>query len=88
MKLIPVAILALASCATHCPFYNPVYKVLPLQYASADLVAQKVASEEKAAAPDALLEIVADSRQNSVIVEGPEDDVARVVRRIRELDVR
>lgn len=78
---------ALFSCSTTRPSDDGLEAwYFRLQHVPADQVARTLAGEEKHA-PGTVVEIAADVRTNSIIVKGSKEDLSRLERRIRELDV-
>ena len=87
--LTALRLLTLAACAT-TPAADDrgiVHKSDALKYAAADLVAHTL-SAEGGETPGHRIVVVADSRQNAVVVRGTPGDHVRLEKRIRELDVR
>lgn len=83
--LIPAIVLALlASCASVCPVEPLRTQVFPLKHSDATSVAQTVGREERG--KPGMIEMAADTRTNSIIVKADDEGLARVGRRIRELD--
>jgi type II secretory pathway component GspD/PulD (secretin) len=79
---------ALAGCAgTEAVDRGIIHKSIALKHAAADQVARRLTLEE-AATRDHRVVIVADARANAVVVRGTADDLVRLEKRIRELDVR
>jgi len=88
-KLAAVALVSMAlfSCATDGRLDGgPAVQAYPLMHVCADQVARTLAGEEKRAA-GTVVEIAANVCSNSIVVSGSKEDLARVERRIRELDV-
>ncbi len=80
-KVAAILLVTLAGCSV-CgwPPLDEEFRVIPLQHISAPEVVKSLPGAEG-------LEILADSRQNSIVLKGPKREVARVEKRIRELDV-
>ena len=86
-KLAAIAVI-LAGCATPAADDRGiVHKSYALKNAAADQVAQKL-NAEVGETPGHRIIVVADARQNAVVVRGTPEDHVRLEKRIRELDVR
>jgi len=88
-KLLTIAMVSatIFSCSTNRPSDDGLdSRYFRLQHVDADQVARTLAREEKKSS-SAVVEIVADVRTNSIIVKGSKEDLLRVDRRIRDLDV-
>jgi len=83
MKTLAAILLVLCSCAT-----TPAVEVLryPLKHAAADKVMATLA-QEFMRDREHIQELVLEARTNSIIAKGFKEDIARLERRIRELDV-
>jgi hypothetical protein len=84
MKTLMAMLLILCSCST-----TPAVEVLryPLKHASADRVMGTLA-QEFMRDRERIHELFAEVRTNSIVAKGFKEELARLERRIRELDVR
>ena len=84
-KLLVIALIALAACATAPRETAMEVRVYSLKYANSQGVVNLVSADEKQRA--GLNELAADARTNSVVAKGSREGLDRLDARIRELDV-
>ena len=94
-------ILALALVATACHStetskahaepaveVSGIIEVVPLQFASADQLANELRSVIDGQKSKRSLRVVADARTNSLILSGPREDIAQLLELVKKLDVK
>ena len=81
-----ILLITLASCSTTGAADPHKVQVFALKFNDATHVVQTVGREERG--KPGMIEMAADTRTNCIIVKADDEGLARVEKRIRELDVR